>query len=395
MYDVAVVGLGPAGRALAHRAVASGLRVLAHDPAPHHPWPQTLGLWRHELPCWIPERVIAAAAPHPVIITDERRPLDGTYVVLDNTALRATLDLGGVDIRATALDDAGVLALRTLARVVVDARGAGRWAAPGGPAQTAVGVTVPAEAASPLLAADAGVLMDWRPAPGSDDDPRPSFLYAVPIAPGRVLVEETALAARPPVTMDVLRDRLHRRLAAHGIDAGFLAGGVEEHVHIPLAPTLPAPLAGVVPFGTARAGGHPATGYSIAGSWADVDRLVARIPEVARHPTGTDRTRWLPTARRTKTGDALRRVGLRLLLDADATATRELFTVFAAANARTRRVYMDAGASGDALAAAMLRLFLAAPYRLRREMVSAAIHSAAASSRGILTRRGARRRPVI
>ena len=40
-FDVAVVGLGPAGRALASRCAARGLSVLAVDPRPEAVWAPT------------------------------------------------------------------------------------------------------------------------------------------------------------------------------------------------------------------------------------------------------------------------------------------------------------------------------------------------------------------
>ena len=48
MVDVAVVGLGPAGRALASRLVARGASVLAVDPRPEAVWSPTYGVWAED-----------------------------------------------------------------------------------------------------------------------------------------------------------------------------------------------------------------------------------------------------------------------------------------------------------------------------------------------------------
>ncbi len=47
--DVAVVGLGPAGRSLASACAARGLRVVAVDPRPDAVWTPTYGVWEDEL----------------------------------------------------------------------------------------------------------------------------------------------------------------------------------------------------------------------------------------------------------------------------------------------------------------------------------------------------------
>jgi hypothetical protein len=45
----------------------------------------------------------------------------------------------------------------------------------------------------------------------------PSFLYAMPLANGRVFLEETCLVARPGLPFAVLKRRLERRMAAMGL----------------------------------------------------------------------------------------------------------------------------------------------------------------------------------
>ena len=45
----------------------------------------------------------------------------------------------------------------------------------------------------------------------------PSFLYAMPLTPKRVFLEETCLVARPALPFAVLKRRLMRRLDALGI----------------------------------------------------------------------------------------------------------------------------------------------------------------------------------
>lgn len=48
----------------------------------------------------------------------------------------------------------------------------------------------------------------------------PSFLYAMPIRPGRVFLEETCLVSKPALPFAVLKRRLYRRLRALNIKVG-------------------------------------------------------------------------------------------------------------------------------------------------------------------------------
>ena len=45
----------------------------------------------------------------------------------------------------------------------------------------------------------------------------PSFLYGMPLQPGRVFLEETCLVTKPALPFAVLKRRLERRLKAMGI----------------------------------------------------------------------------------------------------------------------------------------------------------------------------------
>jgi lycopene beta-cyclase len=71
-------------------------------------------------------------------------------------------------------------------------------------AQIAYGIVARFDA--PPAAPGACTLMDWSWVPPAER--APSFLYALDLGDGWWLVEETSLAARPPVDLDVLRRRL-------------------------------------------------------------------------------------------------------------------------------------------------------------------------------------------
>ncbi|MEH3034647.1 MAG: lycopene cyclase family protein [Aeromicrobium erythreum] len=364
--DVAVVGLGPAGRALASRCAARGLRVLAVDPRPDEPWRPTYGVWADELD-GLPADVVRSRST-PVLRAVGEHRLDREYVVLDNAALQAALPLGGVEVRAERLDDAGVAALRDRASVVVDARGArpdGQTEGDPAPAQTAYGVVLPTEGASPALQGAEALLMDWR-TDWSDGTPggTPSFLYAVPLGDGTTLLEETCLAAAPGMPVDELWSRLTRRLAARGVDPTVLASPLaEEVVRIPMLGRGRPPVPGTLVVGVAGRGGHPVTGYSVAHA---LRRSVALADDLAagRAPRSAD-----PRGPR----DVLHAAGLRALLRLDVEGTIALFEAYGRLPADQQRAFMAREGSPALVARAMTAMFRGVPGPGRRALVRATL----------------------
>lgn len=57
----------------------------------------------------------------------------------------------------------------------------------------------------------------------------PSFLYAMPLQPGRVFLEETCLVTKPALPFAVLKRRLERRLKAMGIKVTILQSHFAGH----------------------------------------------------------------------------------------------------------------------------------------------------------------------
>lgn len=349
-FDVAIVGLGPAGRALASRCDALGLRVLAVDPRPDAVWTPTYGIWADELGA-LPESVVRNRVPRPEIRAHGSHPLARDYLVLDNAALQSALPLDGVTLRKDRLSDRDVTALGDEARVVVDARGArpdGLVPDDPSPAQTAYGIVVESDDAAPALQGANALLMDWRTdwAAGEPDGPA-TFLYAIPLGDGTVLLEETCLAAAPGLPIPALRERLHRRLTARGVAPEvFEQPFAREVVRIPMRGRgAPAP-AGAVAIGTAGRGGNLVTGYSVAHSLAIAHPVATRIAE-GREP-GVD-----PFG----PADLFREAGLRALLRLDVDGTLGLFDAFGRLPARAQRDFMSRDSSPAGLASAMWGMF--------------------------------------
>lgn len=330
--------------------------MRAIDPHPGRVWPQTLSGWARQLPPWLGDDVVASRS-RPVLRTPSTRPLRDDYLVLDNAALQQALPLDGVTVEQGLVHDAGLRDLRRRARVVVDARGVGPAGhRGGGAAQTAYGVVVDAHAAGPALDGAQAVLMDWRPFDGS---PRwggrvPTFLYAIPVA-GGVLLEETALAADPPLADAELRQRLLRRLDHLGVAPAALEGRPVEHVRIPLRRIAPA----VVPrFGAAGAQLNPISGYSAFASLAAVDGWVTAVAE--------DQVGSLPDA-----PAWTRRVALGAVLRLPGDDVVSLFDGFAQLSPAQQAAVLDADAPVPAQLAAMTVQWARMPLRGKAALVRA------------------------
>ena len=368
LYDVAVVGLGPAGRALASRCAASGLTVLAVDPRPDAPWRQTLSLWTDQIPPWLSVAasgvdVLAHSVHRPAFYSPDRAVLDREYGVLDNDRLRAALPLGpGVTVERSTVDDDGLRALTARAHRVVDCRGA--WAAGDpGPLQTAYGVVLRAADAAPALGGEPALFMDWR-TDHDDDELGPSFLYAIPLGPDRVLLEETCLAGLPAPAPDALRARLVSRLRRRGVpEAAIEAPLAVERVRIPLMPgTERTADPRIEAFGTAGGHGHAATGYSVAPMLAAVPAAVSAI-----------RCGYPLPAPRSPQSTALHSVGLRALIRADDRTLRQLFNAFGRLRPHGQQWFLDGASPSYQVARAMWDMWASMPVRDKAGMVAAVL----------------------
>ncbi|MGE4364289.1 MAG: lycopene cyclase family protein [Mycolicibacterium sp.] len=381
--DVLVVGGGPAGLALAGACGRLGLVTGLLDPAPERPWLATYGMWSRELPADLPASVIAARAAGRAIALTEHR-LGWEYAVLDVPALRAHLvgRLTGVRVhtgRAVGSPERGVVALadggELRAAVVVDAAGLwrplARTSSGSTPAeQTAYGLIVDEAVAAPLVSPGEALFMDWRADHGESG--WPTFLYAVPLGGGRVLLEETSLARRPGLPLSTLRRRLHARLTRHGIEVP--KDTRSEKVSFPVDHPRHRGR-GVLGFGAAAPLIHPATGFSVAASLALAPRVADAL--AARLPDGPDKalaaaqdTVWPLGAR---VVHRLRRIGLEALLRMPPDEVPGFFEQFFALPDSDRWTYLTARDDLRGNVATHGHLFRVASGRLRRRLVLPAV----------------------
>jgi lycopene beta-cyclase len=388
--DVVVVGSGPAGWSAAYACSARGLDTLLVAPRPDAVWRPTYGLWADQR-SGLPDGAASVVAE---TVWAAGRTMERAYAVLDNASVVEAYLRSGVrvvpgTVESATADHTGMrVGLRSgehlAARVVVDASGEHR-ALCGGPApgpraeQTAYGVVVPAEAAAPVVRPGEAVFMDWSPLGPADE--HATFLYAVPLPGDRVLLEETSLAARPGLPLDLLADRLAARLRAAGVPVDAAIG--TETVRFRLDVPVPSPLPGVVAFGVAAGMMHPATGFSVGDALTTAPTLADAIAgELAHGSAAAARAAravvWPARARGVR---SLRDLGLRTLLRMPPPMVPAFFDAYFALSPERQRAYLSGRADLAGTAAAMTALFGSASWQVRGAMLAAQFRTSAPGER--------------
>lgn len=369
-----MLGLGPAGRALTSRLAARGVDVLAVDPSPDRRWTPTYAAWVDELPSWLPAEVVATRF-RPRVWARGEREVPRDYAVLSTGGLQDVLDVSGATVLPQLVRRVGGRTVwlsdgtQVVAEHVVDARGAGLH--PDRAQQTAVGVVVPRQRAEQVLGGP--WLMDWRRDHDTPPGAPPTFLYAVPLDDQDTLLEETCLVGRPALGMRELRRRLESRLAGRGLTLS----GYErtEHVRFSVeADPADEVRGGPLLFGSRGGLMHPATGYSVAVSLREVDRLVDAVA-AGRDPR---RALWPPAARVTQ---RLRQAGLRTLLALPPDGTPAFFDAFFDLPVELQRGYLSSRSAPQATMAAMVAMARHLPPRLTATAVRSTVSELGSSPR--------------
>jgi lycopene cyclase-like protein len=392
VFDIVVLGSGPAGLSIAEATAARGASLAIVAPEPHADWKPNYCLWADELPkAWT--GLVERHWPRARVATAfGARALDRSYVKLDTARLQSML-LGALRRRgarfvagaATELEHDAEQTLVWLrdgntvrARVVIDASGArsrfvrrrhGRVPA----LQVAHGALIHAPG-HPFDPAEA-VLMDFRPASPRLGEP-PSFLYALPLDEDRVFVEETSLAHRSGVDIAKLRARLETRLTALGLqDSEVLA---EEHCVIPMGLGLPLARQQVLPFGAAASMVHPASGYLMSQIARKADPVALALMDALETAGPQDAintamsTLWPRDQRKSW---ELYGFGLESLVSMSTTETARFFDAFFRLPTEAWSGYLAGTLSPSDLGSVMTRLFRSLPLSLRWRMVRSSVSS--------------------
>jgi lycopene beta-cyclase len=346
--DVIIAGSGPAGLAAAAACVERGLRVELVSPEPDVRWVPTYCGFVDELP-GVPllarwPRLEVRLGP------DEIVRLERPYGWVDGEALRQQLRerARGARFVAGRLDEPGP--------GTIDARGQARATL----FQTAYGLRGVCQGGP-----EQALWMDFS-CPFGDGTEPPSFLYALPLPDGTTLLEETSLASRGGMPLELLRDRLQHRLAQMGVRLG--AGAHVEQVRIPLD-VLPQGPGWPVRFGAAAGMVHPATGFLLGRVLRAAPALASALA-TADGPDFAARAAWAALwPGESLLRSHLYRYGASVLASLGAQATRTFFRAFFAQPEPFVRGYLSDTLSASELAVGMLSLFRQLPLPLRWQVL--------------------------
>ncbi|HHY53951.1 MAG TPA: lycopene cyclase family protein [Chloroflexi bacterium] len=393
--DVLIVGAGPAGLALAAALDARGVRVEGVAPAgPDAPWTNTYGVWEDELPTPTLTTMLRHRWTDCVAYADDDAiRLDRVYGLIDNLRLQEHLlthsrvrwrRQAARAIRHTATHSMVTLTdgSETAARVVVDASGHApifvQRPVHGAIAyQAAYGVV--GRFAQPPVRPGRLVLMDFRADYLTVDERKhapPTFLYAMDLGEGRFFVEETSLAHAPAAPFDMLRGRLHRRLAHWGCPV--IAVEHEEFCLFPM--NMPVPLRNqpVLGYGGAASMVHPASGYQVGAALRYAPFVAQALADALQAPGATPsrvaRAGWdaiWPPAR--LQNHRLYLFGLQTLLSFDTAQLQRFFAVFFRLPREWWGGYLSNTLTTPQVMQTMLALFLRAPGDVRRSLMTAAL----------------------
>nr|AUE44518.1 lycopene epsilon-cyclase [Grateloupia catenata] len=288
LYDVLVIGAGPAGLSLSSALGHRQLTVACADPHLHKPWPNHYGVWEDEFQkVGLHDCATARYDKTTIYAGHKKIVLDRPYIRVDRVKLKQRFVDRCDDAHVTMIpsrvtdvqhrchqwsvvdfDDENV---KIRARVVIDCTGHALqftnasekdgyeepWA------QAAYGIE--AVVNRHPFETDEMLLMDFRDDHAIGEmreasDRRPTFLYVFPSGERRGFFEETSVIAPTAVGFEELKKRLEKRLEHSGI---VIERVIEEEFSlIPMGGSLPN-RGRVVGFGGAAGLVHPATGYMV------------------------------------------------------------------------------------------------------------------------------------
>ncbi len=395
LHDIGVLGSGPAAMCIAAACARRGASVALIAPEPESPWKPNYCLWADELPEGMEDLIEQVWAEACVVTPWRSQVLERPYVKLDTRALQGflwnTLRSGSVHVtsdRATRLDHRqGETRVHIedgstkRVRVVIDASGAGsrfiQRVHRRAPAfQTAFGLLL--RAPNHGFDPNRMVLMDFREVSSHASGP-PSFLYVLPLGEDRLFIEETSLARRPAMRLDVLSARLDTRLGRLGLEQCERLS--EEHCSIPMGLGLPKPRQPLVPFGAAGAMVHPASGYLISRVLRQADPVAESIlaglasGDAALAIASGNATLW---PRPQRTAWELYGFGLETLVGMSATEIARFFDAFFQLPRDVWSGFLSGNLSPSALGFSMTQIFRSLPASVRWHLFRTGLSAGAA-----------------
>lgn len=296
MFDVLIIGAGPAAlimaSALAHHGVS--LHGLAPTP-PDAAWPNTYGVWCDELEALGLSELLEHRWQNTVSYFGQAAATQPTrhhrdYGLFDRHKLQqhflqklqgmtwhrgkaATVSHG--DDHSCVTTEAGE---ELNAKLVIDTTGHKaalvKQTPTNHPVAYQVAYGIVGKFSKPPVAPGQFSLMDYRAEHLSPEQLAgpPTFLYAMDLGDDVYFVEETSLALAPAMEYDTLKQRLQQRLGMDDVTVSEIHH--TEYCLFPMNQPLPDLSQRVLGFGGAASMVHPATGYMVGA-------MLRRAPEVA------------------------------------------------------------------------------------------------------------------
>lgn len=321
LYDVAVVGSGPAGLALSAHLGETGLKVFTCDPALNKGWLPNYGVWIDEIEALGLRECLMTEWPVATVLMggengDEKISLKRPYGRMDRVKFKEHMmnrcKKAGVRLEAIPANGVehsaaesilsvgeGDAATSVRCRLLVDCSGYGKafvkfdeGKEPG--VQAAYGIEADITPGTYPMPISEMLLMDYRDVHMQDNsgdaaasETVPTFMYCMPSSPTRVFFEETSLIANPPVPFDELKRRLYKRLELWGTEVKEVHE--EEFCYIPMGGAMPTVPQRVVGFGGSAGLVHPATGYMISRTMNLAASTAESIEKALKqHPTDAE-----------------------------------------------------------------------------------------------------------
>ncbi len=305
LKDVLVLGSGPGALSIAAALGNENLNVeVLSETDPLKPWPFTYGIWGEEVDQLGLSDLLEHRWTNTVSFFGEgssnekdkkNKPTrhNKDYGLFNKEKLQkywinqcesasvkwhigSAVDLVTDSVTSTVTTSSGI---KICSRVVIDATGykpAFLKIPNNGPiaVQTCYGIV--GEFSSPPVEKEQFVLMDYRCDHLSQKErlEPPTFLYAMDFGNNRYFLEETSLGLSPPLSLEVLKLRLNKRLKHRGIELTKLEYE-ELGAFLPMNMPIPSLDQPILSFGGAAGMVHPASGY-LVGS------LLRRAPIVAK-----------------------------------------------------------------------------------------------------------------
>ncbi|KAM3288684.1 lycopene beta cyclase, chloroplastic [Capsicum chacoense] len=358
VVDLAVVGGGPAGLAVAQQVSEAGLSVCSIDPSPKLIWPNNYGVWVDEFEAMDLLDCLDATWSGAVVYVDDDRTknLDRPYGRVNRKQLKSKMMqkciLNGVKFHQAKVikvihEEAKSMLICSdgvtiQAKVVLDATGFSRclvqYDKPYNPGyQVAYGIL--AEVEEHPFDTSKMLFMDWRDSHLNNsielkerNRKVPTFLYAMPFSSNRIFLEETSLVARPGLRMDDIQERMVARLNHLGIKVKSIEE--DERCVIPMGGPLPVIPQRVVGIGGTAGMVHPSTGYMVARTLAAApvvaNAIIQHLGSEKNHlgdelSTSVWKDLWPIERRRQREFFCF---GMDILLKLDLSATRRFFDAF-------------------------------------------------------------------